>query len=718
MNIFPFLVIILILLAQQSADAVEPPELTTQTIYVSQSSGDDINDGTSETKPWKTLAKASMVNWRPGDKLLLKCGDTWNEGLTLRGDGSATAPVTVASYAAGERPLIQRTKGNRTACILIDKASGYHIRDLELSFAQNAIRIEADSRVKTTQGDYLVENCFIHDTAGNPDFRGGDHFQYVHMGWAIYTDGMASPQPVKLKNFTVRNCVGLRTQGFYMPQGSVSQENWLFDGCTIAHNSFNSVYQNSTRKFDIINSVFVYGYPWEYHPNGSTMVLAGGLEVDATGRNVVTNNEFGWAGDYPGRPDGCGYDFEAGTSGVTFQRNFIHNSFGEAVLFMGGYGHKDLICDGNIFRNNVRFSTRWHEEVTVSGNGGNGVFSNNQFFSRLGIKAFAGKPKGFTFTNNDEQSKGDFVEIPLITHIERGAGERTYTLASRTPGANIRYTLDGSLPTTSSKLYAGPVKIHRSGVLNAKAFKEGFLPSYVNSLGVELRSREGEPPVAWWKLDETSGTKASDSASSNHGALSGCKWMGGGLQFISAEDKVAIDKAKLSDITDNFTLVFWVNPKGPRTAKLFASSFSFFPIGEAEGGEEGKAGQRYALSPKDPRVAGGAGVGVSVGDNGIGVYERAEGYLPPVLTLDTPLMGWNHITVVYRTKQPTIYLNGIFERAGLKSTRSVRPVFDLGGSELGQYEGGLADVRIYDRALTDGEIQEIFSSSVDDKLRR
>ena len=103
--------------------------------------------------------------------------------------------------------------------------------------------------------------------------------------------------------------------------------------------------------------------------------------------------------------------------------------------------------------------------------------------------------------------------------------------------------------------------------------------------------------------------------------------------------------------------------------------------------------------------AGGAGVGVSVGLNGLGVYEYADAYMPCVLALDEPLKGWNHITVVYRTKQPTVYVNGVYVKAGLKSDRSVRPVFDLGGCAFGAYTGALDNVRVYDRALSDAEIQ-------------
>ena len=219
--------------------------------------------------------------------------------------------------------------------------------------------------------------------------------------------------------------------------GAVSLEDIVFDGNTIAHSSFNSVYQAGAKHFDITNSVFVYSYPWEYHPNGATQVLAGGVTGDATVRNEVRNNEFGWAGDYPGCPDGCAYDFEGPTSGVTFQHNFIHDTFGESVLFMPNCMHKDLVFDGNIFRNNVRFSPRWDIEVTLfPNNTGNGTFSNNVFFSRPGKRAINSKPACFTFTDNDEQATGTFVEMPLVTNVAYGDGTRTYTLACKTAGAD------------------------------------------------------------------------------------------------------------------------------------------------------------------------------------------------------------------------------------------------------------------------------------------
>lgn len=44
-------------------------------------------------------------------------------------------------------------------------------------------------------------------------------------------------------------------------------------------------------------------------------------------------------------------------------------------------------------------------------------------------------------------------------------------------GAEIRYTLDGSLPDRQSPRYAGPLVLRRTGWLNAVAFHPDFLPS-------------------------------------------------------------------------------------------------------------------------------------------------------------------------------------------------------------------------------------------------
>ncbi|MCL5269859.1 MAG: chitobiase/beta-hexosaminidase C-terminal domain-containing protein, partial [bacterium] len=548
--------------------------------YVSQSSGRDDSDGLAPEwdgthGPWKTLARASAVRYQAGDQLLLKCGDVWDEILTVAGDGTAANPVTVASYGEGERPFIRRSVGGGNVCLIIDKSSGVCIRDLELGYAQNAIRFVVDSRAKVACENNRIENCFLHDIT-NPTYpdpakrEGYRHNDLRNMGWAIFIDALDSPGEVLLRNLTVRNCLGLRAQGFYLSMGPVRQKDFVFDGNSLVHNSYNSIYQTGTR-FDITNSVFVYAYPWKFNPMGATQVLAGGLKGDATVRNIVRGNEFGWAGDYPNCPDGCGYDFEGATDGVTFQNNYVHDSYGEAVLFMGKFTHRWLIFDHNVLRHNVAFSPRWEYEVTLNtSNQGDGVFSNNVFFTRPGIRAFNSKPSCFTFSNNDENARGVFAPMPLVTRIERRRGARLYTLACMPPGATIRYTLDGSLPTTASAVCDGPIAMRRSGVINAKAFLKGAYPSCVNSIAVELRDAEGRGPAAWWKLDEQDGDRIEDAAGASHGTLAGAARasgrLGGGLQFSGRDEVGRIEPAGLASLADTFTVSFWAEPTKARTA--------------------------------------------------------------------------------------------------------------------------------------------------------
>ena len=52
------------------------------TYYVSSSTGDDANAGTSTSVPWKTIAHVNGQTFQPGDSILFKRGDVWNESLS------------------------------------------------------------------------------------------------------------------------------------------------------------------------------------------------------------------------------------------------------------------------------------------------------------------------------------------------------------------------------------------------------------------------------------------------------------------------------------------------------------------------------------------------------------------------------------------------------------------------------------------------------------
>lgn len=75
-------------------------------------------------------------------------------------------------------------------------------------------------------------------------------------------------------------------------------------------------------------------------------------------------------------------------------------------------------------------------------------------------------------------SDGKLVSPPFLSADPRFFDKVfTVDLKSRTPDAEIRYTLDGSEPDGSSTLYTEPFRIDKDCTLTARAFKAGYEPS-------------------------------------------------------------------------------------------------------------------------------------------------------------------------------------------------------------------------------------------------
>ena len=51
------------------------------------------------------------------------------------------------------------------------------------------------------------------------------------------------------------------------------------------------------------------------------------------------------------------------------------------------------------------------------------------------------------------------------------------SMTEREPGADIRYTLDGSVPGTDDARYEKPIKLTDPAVVRARAYKDGFTRS-------------------------------------------------------------------------------------------------------------------------------------------------------------------------------------------------------------------------------------------------
>ncbi|MBA4388578.1 MAG: hypothetical protein C0404_11390 [Verrucomicrobia bacterium] len=206
--------------------------------------------------------------------------------------------------------------------------------------------------------------------------------------------------------------------------------------------------------------------------------------------------------------------------------------------------------------------------------------------------------------------------------------------------------------------------------------------------------------VSHWKLDETTGTVAVESVGANNGTLvGGPAWSvgkaAGGLLFDGLDDNVAVANGPYATVSGAFTMSMWVNPAAGRTVTT-----------ESISGTAGTSGQRYAIYPTqgDTYGTGHAGAGISVGTNGVSVFEHAGGYLPSPLVYGATLTNWTHLAVVYQGGTPKLYVNGTLVRTGVASAKIVHPGCAMGGSSYGWFKGTLDDVRICNVALTADEI--------------
>jgi len=244
---------------------------------------------------------------------------------------------------------------------------------------------------------------------------------------------------------------------------------------------------------------------------------------------------------------------------------------------------------------------------------------------------------------------------------------------------------------------------------------------------IEVLRRFLESPeaglVAHFRFDESTGTTTGDStAGGAAAAVQGAAWTEGragtaALLFDGVSDAVLVRSGeRLREITNRFTIAFWALPLSPRQTDTASTM-----------GVSGTAGQRYAFGPQQGGIAFGspdhAGVGISVGTNGVSVYEHSDGYLPAALVHDIPLAGWTHIAVTYEWQQkdlmsgtpegwyPVLYLDGVPVTTGRVSPKSFLHCVpeDLGASSsgYGAFHGRLEDVRIYDRTLPPSRVMTL-----------
>ncbi|MBI3850301.1 MAG: hypothetical protein HY298_08440 [Verrucomicrobia bacterium] len=170
----------------------------------------------------------------------------------------------------------------------------------------------------------------------------------------------------------------------------------------------------------------------------------------------------------------------------------------------------------------------------------------------------------------------------------------------------------------------------------------------------------------------------------------------------------------INDVTNNFTMTIWFRASEVHRTNEFGPCIIFPAHGAATWGDSS------------------VGAGISAGTNQIGVWEHTHNYNPKVMQLDGYFPNWTMVTLVYSNRIPFLYTNGILAAVGNQSSQSpVRPsngqalTSSLYGNEEGGFggyhqvggggsffKGSLDDIRIYNRTLSDQEVQQLYNYEV------
>ena len=331
---------------------VSGPVLATS-YYVDSARGNDSNAGKSESAPWKSLAKISTTNFRPGDRILLHAGSAWNEQLKPQSSGASNAPIVIDRYGSGTRPRID-ANGTIDDAVLLHNIQQIEIRNLEITNHANTTAVRRGVHIALdnfgTAKHIVVASLYIHDVNGTNEKKDNG-------GIIFSTNGNITPS--RFDDLRIENNIV-----------------WKVDRSGIAAQSYHS---SRNRWFPSLNVVIRDNYvddiggdgivPWatdgalvEYNIardcNMRSHAFNAGIWQWSTDNTLLQWNE---AFNTHDTHDGEGFDSDYNSRNTVFQYNYSHDNEGGFMLICspGQRNPEQNIGNiGTIVRDNISHNDR------------------------------------------------------------------------------------------------------------------------------------------------------------------------------------------------------------------------------------------------------------------------------------------------------------------------------------------------------------------------
>ncbi|MEI7026629.1 carboxypeptidase regulatory-like domain-containing protein [Paenibacillus sp. y28] len=399
---------------------------TGTTYYVDAASGNDNNAGTMEAAAWRTLDKVNATTFQPGDRILLRSGQSWTGQLWPKGSGSDGQPIIIDQYGSGAKPKIEG-QGLVSDAVLLFNQEYWEIHNLDVSNAAPAtatpgenlddyrgIHIAGDN---SQQLDYFrISGVDVHDVTGEIAWISGTPANPPEPGIRFKTgwdgskntggivfnttvpdihnppDQATTINDVVIENSTVKNT---SFAGIIFKQYTGDGKD--ADGNTIAVSTGWGTRNNaSDPKFTphtniVIRNNYINQGNTEYGCNGMYLTNIRGAMVE---RNVVhqagtSGIETYYADDITiqynevyettkkaGGADSNGIDPDKGTTRMLIQYNYVHDNGDGILLCQFSFG--DTVVRYNLIKSNTRYPIYLHSDSAATAEVYNNTIYNDK----------------------------------------------------------------------------------------------------------------------------------------------------------------------------------------------------------------------------------------------------------------------------------------------------------------------------------------------------
>lgn len=364
--------------------------------YISQSMGDDSSDGLTEMTAWQSFDNLAGLTLQPGDRVLLQRGDVWSDELRIGGEGNPQQPIELGAWGAGPRPRIVRHDPEADFGVVVEGASFFEIRHLDVRNAKLGLYLRYIS--DNHNRDVLVEDCYFQDMPSwaveNERFNyeisfGSGIFVGGRMGWG--NDQFRTVlQGLTIRRCQMRNvCAGFNTAWFFPYLYRSRLRNVTIEDTYATRVAAGAIVAHTIDGFIIRNFR-------SFEPNGGTESFiwgsAGGL-LSACVDTLIEDCEFAdtdrmWLGDEQWGPDeagdGCGFDIDGFNEYVTVTDTVFHHNESNGLLFLSTYGE----INRNILINNTTHFNNGLDGAVTFGGQNFGIKANGSLvgsFSNIGL---------------------------------------------------------------------------------------------------------------------------------------------------------------------------------------------------------------------------------------------------------------------------------------------------------------------------------------------